>query len=150
MIVNLQRKIRIKTADFMPFLVALEAGVEEVTGKHFAVAFVSDKRMTELNGFFRGKSETTDVLSFPHSPDEFESSHTPGSSAESGPTHFLGDIVISAEQAERQAKANKLTLDREIKQLILHGVLHLCGYDHETDDGEMNSRELELRRKLSI
>jgi probable rRNA maturation factor len=58
--------------------------------------------------------------------------------------------VISAEQAARQAKSNRLSLEREIKQLMLHGLLHLCGYDHETDDGEMNGRELELREELGI
>lgn len=156
MIVNLQRKIKIKTADFMPFLVALEAGIEEVNGKHFSVAFVSDRRMKELNGLFRGKDATTDVLSFPHEPDEFETSHAAGFTAsgelpnEGRSGHFLGDIVISAEQAERQAKENKLTLNAEIKQLILHGVLHLCGFDHDTDSGEMNARELELRDRLAI
>ena len=54
------------------------------------------------------------------------------------------------EQAQRQAKGNKLTIEKEIKQLILHGALHLSGYDHEIDDGEMNARELELRKKLGI
>ncbi|MGD9630736.1 MAG: rRNA maturation RNase YbeY [Pyrinomonadaceae bacterium] len=156
MIVNLQRKIKIRSASLMPFVVALRAGIEEAEGGNFSVAFVSDKRMRELNGFFRGKDSTTDVLSFPHEPDEFETSHAAGFTAdnelpaEGGSGHFLGDIVISAQQAERQAKENKLTLDIEIKQLILHGVLHLCGYDHETDNGEMNARELELRQRLSI
>ena len=109
-----------------------------------------------MNSIFRGKDSTTDVLSFPHEPDEFETSHAAGFTAsgelpaEGGSRHFLGDIVISVEQAERQAKENKLTLNAEIKQLILHGVLHLCGYDHETDKGEMNARELELREKLGI
>jgi probable rRNA maturation factor len=147
-IVNLQRKIKIRTALFMPFLVALEAGVDELKGKHFAVALVSDKRMKELNEVFRGKEGTTDVLSFPHQPDELESVHHLSASDES--KNFLGDIVISLEQAQRQAKDNKLTLEAETKQLILHGALHLCGYDHETDDGEMNARELELRTKLGI
>ena len=64
------------------------------------------------------------------------------------PGTAMSDIVISVEQAKKQAKENKLTLESEIKQLILHGLLHLCGYDHETDKGEMNKRELELRRKL--
>jgi len=54
------------------------------------------------------------------------------------------------EQAMRQAKENGLTLDQEIAQLILHGLLHLCGYDHTTDSGEMNRLELRLRRKLGI
>ncbi len=132
----------------MPFLISLEAGVDEVRGKHFSVAFVSDKRMTELNKLFRGKDSTTDVLSFPHEADEFESIHHLSASSETG--QFLGDVVISLEQAQRQAKANTLSLDKEIKQLILHGALHLSGYDHETDNGEMNARELKLREKLSI
>ncbi|MEQ1764596.1 MAG: rRNA maturation RNase YbeY [Pyrinomonadaceae bacterium] len=156
MIVNLQRKIKIKTADYMPFLVAVRASVEEVGGGHFSVAFVSDKRMKELNKFFRNKDSTTDVLSFPHKADEFDTAA--GGELEvtgvlAGPQGFhifLGDIVISLEQAQRQAKENKLTVETEIKQLILHGALHLCGYDHETDGGEMNARELELREKLSI
>jgi probable rRNA maturation factor len=154
MIVNLQRKVRIKSAAFMPLIVTLRAAVEETQGGNFSVALVSDKRMKELNKFFRGKDSTTDVLSFPHEPDEFYSrTHAftredADSLTPEGVT--LGDIVISAEQAERQAKENGLSLENEIKQLILHGVLHLCGYDHETDNGEMNARELELRDRLGI
>ncbi|MDQ5845056.1 MAG: rRNA maturation RNase YbeY, partial [Acidobacteriota bacterium] len=62
----------------------------------------------------------------------------------------LGDIVISVEQAARQAKENKLDLNDEIAQLILHGLLHLSGYDHSTDNGEMDRLELRLRKKLGI
>ena len=156
MIVNLQRKVKIKTADFMPFLVAVRASVEEIGGGHFSVAFVSDKRMKSLNKFFRDKDSTTDVLSFPHHPEEFETTEdnefevTGILRGPEGSHVFLGDIVISLEQAQRQAKENKLSLDSEIKQLILHGALHLCGYDHESDNGEMNARELELRERLKI
>ena len=139
MIVNLQRKVRINARAFAPFVESLLESVDEARDSHFSVAFVSDRRMKELNGFFRGKDSTTDVLSFSHEPDEFDSDQT-----------NLGDIVISVEQAERQAKENKLTLENEIRQLILHGLLHLCGYDHETDKGEMNKRELKLRRTLKI
>jgi len=140
----------------MPFLVAVRAGVEEVHCCNFSVAFVSDRRMKELNQLFRGKDATTDVLSFPHEPDEFETAHANNLTLPDDPSdesidhRFIGDIVISVEQADRQAKENGLTLDIEIKQLILHGVLHLCGFDHETDNGEMNARELELREKLGI
>lgn len=140
MIVNLQRKIKIDAKAFGPFVDAVRAAVEETEGGSFSVAFVSDRRMKELNKMFRGKDLTTDVLSFPHEADEFETHEE----------HYLGDIVISIEQAERQAKENKLTLENEIKQLMLHGVLHLCDYDHETDNGEMNAREIELRDKLKI
>jgi probable rRNA maturation factor len=62
----------------------------------------------------------------------------------------LGDVVISVEQAARQAGEQGLEFDEEVAQLILHGVLHLCGYDHERDAGEMNALELSLRRRLGI
>ena len=139
MIVNLQRKVRVETAPFQAFLVALSAGVNEADGRHFSVALVSDKRMADLNKLFRGKDSTTDVLSFPNEPEEFDPDQK-----------NLGDVVISVEQANRQAEENGLSLEMELKQLILHGLLHLCGYDHETDNGEMNARELELRKVLGI
>ena len=104
------------------------------------VAFVSDRAMRELNRLWRHQRGTTDVLSFPAEQDEFEKME--GSR--------LGDVVISVEQAARQTKENGLTLDQEIAQLILHGLIHLCGYDHATDKGEMNRLELRLRRKLGI
>lgn len=145
-VVNLQRKIKLDVVPIRAFVADLSRSIKEAESKTFSVAFVSDNRMKQLNEMFRGKNTTTDVLSFPNSPDEFDQLTTHHSSL----TTFLGDIVISAEQAERQAKENKLSLDTEIKQLILHGLLHLCGYDHETDSGEMNARELELRDKLGI
>jgi probable rRNA maturation factor len=69
---------------------------------------------------------------------------------EDGDEKNLGDIAISVDTATTQAKQNGLTLDEEVAQLILHGLLHLSGYDHETDKGEMNRLELRLRRKLGI
>ena len=98
------------------------------------IAFVSDSRIRNLNRQFRGINKPTDVLSFPSDSDKGE----------------LGDIAISVETAARQAKENGLTLNEEIAQLILHGLLHLSGYDHETDNGEMNRVELRLRKKVGI
>lgn len=138
-IVNLQRKVTLDTKLLCPPIETIAFALSEAMGKNLAVAFISDRRMKELNKLFRGKDSTTDVLSFPHEPDEFDPDKD-----------NLGDIVISVEQAQKQAEENGLTLDGEIKQLILHGVLHLCGYDHETDNGEMNARELELREELGI
>lgn len=138
-VVNLQRKIKLDSYSFKLFAESLFTLIDEAKERSAAIAFISDRRMTELNKFFRGKDSTTDVLSFPHEPDQFDPDTT-----------NLGDIVISAEQAARQAEENGLTLENEIKQLILHGLLHLCGYDHETDNGEMNTLELELRDKLGI
>lgn len=145
-IANLQRKIKIDTSIFTAFVKSFETSIEELRGNNFDVAFVSDRRMRELNSLFRGKDSTTDVLSFPNEPEQFELT----ADHRSLTTAFLGDIVISAEKAARQAKENGSTLENEIEQLILHGLLHLCGYDHETDNGEMNARELELREKFGI
>jgi len=154
-LINLQRKVKLDISEFRTYIGNLSSVVDEADGMTFSVAFVSDKRMTELNKFFRGKDSTTDVLSFPHEVDVFEGksdgfSHSDAGASEGVTPNFLGDIVISAEQAERQAKENKLSLENEIEQLILHGLLHLCGYDHETDSGQMNRRELDLRKKLKI
>ena|SRR5687768_7317585 len=146
LVVNLQRKVKIDSKSFTEFTRHISASITEAQDSDFSVAFVSDRRMKELNSFFRGKDSTTDVLSFPHEPDSFEHASTPDDAT----LTFLGDIVISVEQAEKQAAENGLTLENEIKQLILHGLLHLCGYDHEVDDGEMSKRELGLRRKLKI
>lgn len=138
-IINNQRKIAVETGKFSNFLEKLFENVEEAQQKSASIAFVSDRKMRELNREFRGKNKTTDVLSFPFEPDALDIEQD-----------YLGDIVISLEQAERQAAENDLDFETEIKQLIVHGILHLCGYDHETDDGEMNRRELDLREKLGI
>jgi rRNA maturation RNase YbeY len=138
-VVNRQRRVSVDCERWRAFVAealrvapAKEAGV--------TVAFVSDRLMRELNGRWRGKRGTTDVLSFPAVQDEFEKAQ--------GAT--LGDVVVSVEQAERQAEEHGLGFDGEVSQLILHGILHLCGYDHERDTGEMNRLELRLRRRLGI
>ena len=138
-IINNQRKFKLDWQVFQEFAESLKEKVEETDNKTFTVAFASDRKMRELNKQFRAKNSTTDVLSFPFEADEFDLEQ-----------NYLGDIVISLEQAQKQSTENNLTLELEIKQLILHGVLHLCGFDHETDDGEMNRRELELRDSLKI
>ena len=138
-VVNRQRKTALDGERWRAFAErALK--VVPAKGAGVTVAFVSDRAMRALNRRWRGKRGTTDVLSFPAGQDEFE--------RRAGAT--LGDVVISVEQAQRQARAHGLTLDEEIAQLILHGLLHLCGYDHETDKGEMNALELRLRRRLGI
>ncbi|MDQ1639924.1 MAG: putative rRNA maturation factor [Pyrinomonadaceae bacterium] len=138
-IVNRQRKIPIASARWETFGVkALQ--VLPAKNASATVVFVSDRAMAELNRRWRGQRGTTDVLSFPAAQDKFEKFEGLN----------LGDVVISVEQAARQAKQNRLSLNTEIAQLILHGVLHLCGYDHATDKGEMNRLELRLRHKLGI
>jgi probable rRNA maturation factor len=138
-IVNRQRKVLLDCERWRAFA-AKTLKVVPADGAGVTVAFVSDRVMRELNRRWRGKRGTTDVLSFPAGQDEFEK--VEGVS--------LGDVVISVEQAARQAVENGLGLEEELAQLILHGLLHLCGYDHERDGGEMNALELRLRRRLGI
>ena len=140
-IINRQRKIKIETAVFQTFIESAIGLIDQARGKDLTVAFVSDKRIKQLNKTFRNKNSTTDILSF---PDERGRDDFPGDE------NFLGDIIISAEQAARQSAENNLSFETETKQLILHGILHLCGYDHETDAGAMNRLELKLRDKLEI
>jgi probable rRNA maturation factor len=131
-VVNRQRRLQLDMEAWSNFATsALNAiGKSESSA---TIAFVSDKRIRELNHQFRGIDKATDVLSFP-AEEELN----------------LGDVAVSVETAATQARENGLTLDQEIAQLILHGLLHLSGYDHETDNGEMNRLELRLRRKLRI
>ncbi len=138
-IINNQRKIKINSKPFKGFAEKAVQKISETGGKPITIVFVSDRKMRLLNKIFRGKNATTDVLSFPFEAEAFERDE-----------NNLGDIFISLEQAERQAIENNLDFETEIKQLVLHGILHLCGFDHETDAGEMNKLELELREKLGM
>jgi probable rRNA maturation factor len=132
-VVNRQRA---KKITLKPWVQRTQDMLNALRSSHSSVtiAFVSDSKIRSLNQQFRGINKPTDVLSFP---------------SDLG-TKELGDIAISVETAGRQAKENGLTLNEEIAQLILHGLLHLSGYDHETDNGEMNRLELRLRKKLGI
>jgi probable rRNA maturation factor len=138
-VVNRQRGVPIDGERWRGF-VEKALGVVPAKGAGVTVAFVSDRAMRELNRRWRGKRGTTDVLSFPAGQDEFERAEGLN----------LGDVIISVEQAARQAGEHGLELEEELAQLILHGLLHLCGYDHERDGGEMNALELRLRRRLGI
>lgn len=138
-VVNRQRKMSMEGERWRAFAErALKVVPAEGAGA--TVVFVSDRAMRELNRRWRGKRGTTDVLSFPSGQEEFER----------GEGASLGDVVVSVEQAARQAAEHGLDFDNEVEQLILHGLLHLCGYDHERDGGEMNALELRLRRRLGI
>ena len=130
-VVNRQRRLQIDTQVWSTFATKALAAISK-SESSATIAFVSDKKIRELNRQFRGIDKATDVLSFPSD----------------GPD--LGDIAVSVDTAAAQAKENGLKLDEEIAQLILHGLLHLSGYDHETDNGEMNRLELRLRKKLAI
>jgi probable rRNA maturation factor len=104
------------------------------------VLLSSDATIRDLNRRFRGKDEATDVLSFPAKPPR---STKPAE-------RLTGDVAISVETARRQAAEQGHALAMEIKVLILHGLLHLAGYDHETDAGKMQRRERKLRAQLGL
>src|SRR5258708_39799260 len=97
--------------------------------------------MRELNKRFRRKNRTTDVLTFPAD----ESYAEPKSKGRP-----LGDIVISVDQARRQAAEERHSLATEVRYLIVHGILHSLGFDHETDNGEMNALEMEVRAVVGL
>jgi probable rRNA maturation factor len=101
-----------------------------------SVLLTTDTAIRSLNRRFRGKNQTTDVLSFP----------ADGVGAEG----IAGDLAISVPKAARQAAAQNHPLSAEIRVLILHGLLHLAGYDHEADQGRMARRERQLRAKLGL
>ncbi len=100
------------------------------------VLLTSDAELKRLNRTFRRKNKPTDILSFP-TPPEISASHA-------------GDLAISLDTAARQAAEHGHTLPAELRILLLHGLLHLAGEDHESDSGEMAAREASLRRQLKL
>jgi probable rRNA maturation factor len=100
------------------------------------ILLTGDREIRDLNRTFRKKDKPTDVLSFPAIPQAGDD--------------FIGDIAISVEYAARSAERFKLELQQELKILILHGLIHLSGHDHEIDNGEMARLEGRLRRKLGL
>jgi probable rRNA maturation factor len=135
-VLDRQRAARISRAGLARFLRAL-AGRLPAAADSLAVCLVSDRRMCELNRRWRHVAAATDVLAFPGQP----------AAAPPGERH-LGDIVIAIPTAQRQARGAGHSLARETKLLALHGYMHLLGYDHETDDGEMMRLQGRLAREL--
>lgn len=100
-----------------------------------SVLFTSDREIRRLNAAFRRKNKATDVLSFPPPPFAAE---------------VAGDLAISIDTAARQAREFGHSLETELKILLIHGLLHLAGLDHESDSGEMAAREDQLRRRFRL
>jgi probable rRNA maturation factor len=138
MIVNRQRRVRVAIHPLRDFyeLVRRELGFapESVT-----IELISDKTMARLNETFRNKPGPTDVLSFP------ANGNRPAPEAE-----YVGDIAISPETARRNARRFSRSLPLEMRILILHGMIHLAGFDHETDHGEMDRFERRLRKRFGV
>jgi probable rRNA maturation factor len=144
---NCQRKVRLNMAPLERFLTHMHVALGLKRDSTF-VRFVTDSEMARLNGTFRKKPKTTDVLSFPS--DERGRPPRLHARTKSLRGQFLGDIAISPVVAGRNAKRHGRTLQAEICMLMLHGLLHLLGYDHETDRGEMERVEAKLQRQLRI
>ena len=100
-----------------------------------SISYVDDRTMRKLNREHRGINMTTDVLSFPAEPGKGEFQH-------------LGDLVVSLPVAEKMAKKLGVSRRREVQTLLIHGFLHLCGYDHETDQGEMLEMQARLEKEV--
>lgn len=138
-IINRQRRCKIDSKQWREFSEKALQSLGE-NNRSAAIVFVGDAAIKKLNRQFRKRNDVTDVLSFPCEAEPFE--------VENGSQ--LGEVVISVQRAATQAKEHGLSFSDEVRQLILHGLLHLCGYDHETDRGEMDRLELSLRKKLGI
>ncbi len=134
-----KREIASFTRQVLLALEKLDKLEEEIT--EVSIAFIDDEAMKKLNQKFRNKASTTDVLTFPAD----DSYNEPSASGRP-----LGDIVISVDQARTQATEEKHSLPTEIRYLVVHGVLHALGYDHETDHGEMNALELAVRAGVGL
>src|ERR1700722_19985597 len=155
MILNRQKKVPVAEQPLGEFLVKI---LEELNfaQAEVSVAFVNEAEMAKWNWSFRQKTGSTDVLSFPALSKRRAERHAKRKKTRGklpvGRGGFLGDIAIAPETARRFAKENGRTLDHELRVLMLHGVLHLMGYDHEdkNDFGQMNRIEQKLRRRLGL
>jgi probable rRNA maturation factor len=115
-----------------------------------SVLLTTDAEIRRLNRTFRGKNQVTDVLSFPAASFQQVSGSAGQRVSGAASQHVSGDLAISIETARRQAEAQGHPLAIEVKVLMLHGLLHLAGYDHEIDDGKMERRERVLRARLKL
>ena len=130
---NRQRQVSVEMKALRNFLDQLSSQMVLQTG--FSVVLVSDAAMKNYNREFRGEDRATDVLSFSYEEDDGEEEP------------YLGDILICVDAAARQQRK---TLLAELQVLSLHGLLHLLGYDHEADQGEMETLEGKLRREFQL
>jgi probable rRNA maturation factor len=122
----------VRRQDLRDFVLTLESSVSN--GRPFTCLLTGDEELQRLNKTFLRKDYPTDVLSFP----------------EEAPDGFLGEIAISVDRAADQAREFGHSLEDEIRILLLHGVLHLLGMDHEKDRGKMARAESQWRKKLGL
>ena len=138
MLIHMQSHVRRVTFDQARMEGLARAILSDVgeTSADLGVLFVGDQRMRGFNRRYRGKDCTTDVLAF-------AMREAPYSSA-----HLLGDVVIAVPTAARQARQGQRSLDEELTILLVHGILHLCGYDHERSEKE--ARRMHRRERMIL
>lgn len=129
---SLDKAVRSELREFAALL-----QMDVATGQPFVCLFSDDAKLRDLNRDFLGKDYATDVLSFPNAEEE-------------GSEEGLGELAISVERAAAQAQEQGHSLVAELKILMLHGVLHLMGLDHESDGGQMRRVETKLRKQLEL
>jgi probable rRNA maturation factor len=161
MIVNHQRRIAVPLRDLHKFLRRVRRRLHLPQGA-LTICLVTDTEIARWNRAYRGKKGPTDVLSFPTNVSRTKRksrgaraqlarqrvSFLPAGSNDS--RSYLGDIAIAPAVAKRNAHRFGRTFADEMRILILHGILHLMGYDHEADEGQMDRREKRLRRELRL
>ena len=163
MILNQQHRVRVSISGLEKFLSAARKRLR-LAPRSLTVALVTDAQIAHWNRAYRGKNRPTDVLSFPADVSQAEPAtmrkHRPQRPARgkratrlsdsTQAAKYLGDIAIAPAVARRNAVRLGRSFDHEMRILILHGILHLLGYDHETDTGQMHRRENRLRRDLGL
>jgi probable rRNA maturation factor len=160
MIVNRQHSIRIAAKDLNQFVVRARRALR-LPSESISICLVSNSEMERWNRAYRGKKGPTDVLSFPADANKGPRVRKNSRSRRdadlfliaphsNGRWRYLGDIAIAPAVAKRNALRFRRTFREEMRILILHGMLHLMGYDHETDTGQMDRRERRLRRELGL
>ena len=152
MIINQQKRVRVKIRALDDFL-RRAAALLRLPADSATICLVTDARIAAWNRVYRRKGKPTDVLSFPATGNGRNGSEKLARLAQSvhaAEGKYLGDIAIAPAVAHRNARASGHSLHHELQILTLHGLLHLMGYDHETDDGRMERLEMRLRKKLRI
>lgn len=152
MVINQQKRVRVKIRALEEFRRRAAALLRLPVGSA-TICLVSDAKIAAWNRVYRGKDKPTDVLSFPVRGSGRNGNRKLASAAQNvlaQDNKYLGDIAIAPAVALRNARAAGRNLDQELHILVLHGLLHLIGYDHETDDGTMERIEMRLRKKLRI
>ena len=151
MILNRQNQVRVPLTKLHSFL-ARAGKALSLRGESFAVCLVTNAQIARWNRLYRGKIGATDVLSFPAET----ARKTRGRKSQRlnririADRDYLGDIAIAPLVARRNARRFGRTFEQEMHILALHGMLHLMGYDHETDRGQMDRRERKMRRALGL